>query len=160
MKFKIFGIIFIFLFFTIGGSYIIFTYPYSSGTRSGKLVKLSKKGIIYPTYEGILDLGSGDKLTWEFSIHDRKLGEKLALQSGQNVQLNYDELFFKVLFETKYNVTSFKLNENAKVDGTSLHFCRLVNVMRRSLKVVEEIRSNIDKYDPELLDIVRGCQNR
>ena len=127
--------------------------------RSGKLVKLSKKGILYPTYEGILDLGSGDKLTWEFSVHDKKLGEELTKHSGSMVKLEYDELFFKVLFETKYNVISYELVQ-PKGLATSIdkRFCRLVNVMRRSLPVVNTIRENIMKFDKDLLNEVRKCQ--
>ena len=158
MKIKLFSILFLISIILLGGSYLIFTYPYSSGARSGKLVKLSKKGIIYPTYEGILDLGSGDKLTWEFSIHDKKIGEQLSKHSGKNIKLNYDELFFKVLFETKYNVTSFEVIEKKEYLRKDPRFCRLVNVMRRSLPVVNEIRENINKYDPTLLDEVRDCQ--
>ena len=142
-----------------GGTYLVFTYPYSSGTRSGKLVKLSKKGILYPTYEGILDLGSGDKLTWEFSIHDKKLGAELTKHSGKNVKLEYDELFYKVLFETKYNVTSYEVNNLTNSPSEDLRFCRLVQVMRRSLEVVNVIRDNLIKYDSELLNEVRKCQN-
>ena len=158
MKIKLFAILFIILATTIGGSYLIFTYPYSSGTRSGKLVKLSKKGILYPTYEGILDLGSGDKLTWEFSIHDKKIGEELSKHSGKNVKLNYDELFFKILFETKYNVTAYEVERAKETLKKDPRFCRLVQVMRRSLTVVNEIRENILRYDAELLQEVRDCQ--
>ncbi len=158
MKIKLFAILFLILATAIGGSYLIFTYPYSSGTRSGKLVKLSKKGILYPTYEGILDLGSGDKLTWEFSIHDKKIGEELAKHSGKNVKLNYDELFFKILFETKYNVTAYEVERAKEILREDLRFCRLVQVMRRSLSVVNEIRENILKYDAQLLPEVRDCQ--
>ena len=159
MKIKLFVILFLVLATLMGGSYLIFTYPYSSGARSGKLVKLSKKGILYPTYEGILDLGSGDKLTWEFSIHDKKIGEQLTQHSGKNVKLNYDELFFKVLFDTKYNVTSFKVEKFGDGLQDDPRFCRLVNIMRRSLNVVNEIRDNLIKHDPELLGEVRGCQD-
>ena len=159
MKIKLIGI-FIIISLILGGStYLIFTYPYSSGMRSGKLVKLSKKGILYPTYEGILDLGSGDKLTWEFSVHDKKLGEELTKHSGSMVKLEYNELFYKVLFETKYNVTSYEIIQpNGLASTTDKRFCRLVNVMRRSFPVVTTIRENILKFDKELLDEVRKCQ--
>ena len=159
MKIKIFAVIFILSVVTIASSYLIFTYPYSSGTRSGKLVKLSKKGVFYPTYEGILDLGSGDKLTWEFSIHDKKVGKALSGHSGKNVKLNYDELFFKILFETKYNVKSFNVENSQNGVAENLAFCRLVNIMRRSLNVVNEIRESILRYDPKLIKDVRKCQN-
>ena len=159
MKFKLIGT-FIALTIILGAlSYLIFTYPYSSGTRSGRLVKLSKKGVLYPTYEGILDLGSGDKLTWEFSIHDKKIGNELLKYSGKKVKLDYDELFFRIFFDTKYNITKFKvIPEMVDQIEKDQRFCRLVNVMRRSLNVVNEIRSQIIKSDPSLLQEVRECQ--
>ena len=159
MKIKLFTILFLIIVLLVGSSYLIFTYPYSSGTRSGKLVKLSKKGIHYPTYEGILDLGSGDKLTWEFSIHDKKVGDALSKHSGKNIKLTYDELFFKILFETKYNVTEFEVQDLNPITKIDLRFCRLVNVMRRSLEVVNDIRENLIKFDPQLLEEVRKCQS-
>lgn len=159
MKIKLIGSLVAILLILIGAAYLIFTYPYSSGTRSGRLVKLSKKGIIYPTYEGILDLGSGDKLTWEFSVHDKKIGEKLISHSGKKVKLEYDELFYRLIFGTKYNVRAFSvIPEVGQTYEEDKRFCRLVQVMRRSLTVVNEIRENINKYDPTLLTEVRDCQ--
>ena len=159
MKLKLITIFLILLVLTGAAGYVIVTYPYSSGARTGRLVKLSKKGIILPTYEGILDLGSGDKLTWEFSIHDKKLGEELTKLSGQKVRLDYDELFFKLIFDTKYNVVKYAVVQEAQAFVEDKRFCRLVNVMRHSQNVVEEIRNKINEIDPELLIEVRSCQN-
>ena len=94
MKLKISLFIILSLIALASISYGLVSIPYSQGVRSGTLVKLSKKGILYSTYEGTLDLGSGDQLTWNFSIHDKKVGEQLVSLSGKKVKLNYDELFF------------------------------------------------------------------
>jgi len=64
-------------------TYLLTQYTLSRGVRAGKLVKLSETGILIKTYEGTLDLGSGDELTWQFSIHDSDLGEELAKQTAK-----------------------------------------------------------------------------
>ena len=97
MKIKIIFIFSIALIILGTISYGLLNYPYSEGVRSGKLVKISKKGVVYPTYEGTLDLGSGDQLTWNFSVHSRDVGDKLVKQSGKQVKLQYDELFLNFL---------------------------------------------------------------
>ena len=157
MKFKI-----ALIFLSIGAllliaAYGILNYSYSTGVRSGKLVKISKKGFIYPTYEGTLDLGSGDKLTWQFSVHDDQLGEELSKYSGKEVKLSYQEIFFRLVYETKYNITSYKLlTKNA--EDSDQRFCRLVNILRRSPKLVSVSKKFILKHDPELLTLIRSCQ--
>ena len=80
------------------GTFGVLTHSYSNGVRTGKLVKLSKRGMLLKTYEGTLDLGSGDKLTWDFSIHDDKLGAELLKHTGQIVQLEYREILFKLFY--------------------------------------------------------------
>ena len=115
--------------------------PYSQGVRSGTLVKLSRKGVLYSTYEGTLDLGSGDQFTWNFSIHDKKVGEQLASLSGKKVKLNYDELFFKLFYETKYNVKDFNIVSQTQDDPS---ICELVNVLRKFPKIVEVVGEELE----------------
>ena len=140
MKTKITIFILIIILGVLGISYGLVSIPYSEGVRSGRLVKLSKKGILYSTYEGTLDLGSGDQLTWNFSIHDKKIGEQLVKLSGQKVKLSYDELFFKLFYETKYNVLNFKLVNEGQADGS---FCELVTVVRSFPEIVKVLRLNL-----------------
>ena len=137
-------------------SWAVLSYNYSNGVRAGRLVKLSKKGMLIKTYEGTLDLGSGDLLTWDFSVHDNKVGDALVKHSGKEVRLHYDELLWKVFYGTKYNVTKFGVKE----DGGGLDLlCRMVNVLRLNKEVVDKSRSLIMESDPELLNFVRKCQN-
>jgi len=140
----------------LGISYGLVTIPYSEGVRSGRLVKLSKKGILYSTYEGTLDLGSGDQLTWNFSIHNKKIGEKLVKLSGQKVKLNYDELFFKLFYETKYNVINFELVNDQPTDNS---LCELVNVVRKFPAMVEALKNELEENNISLLSKIRSCQN-
>lgn len=85
---------------------------YSSGSRAGVVMKLSRKGLLFKTWEGQLNLGAmaQDKGVWEFSI-DRGEDEVLkqlndAMVQGYRVQLHYQEKFFQFDWrgDTKYFV--------------------------------------------------------
>lgn len=155
MKGKIIGA-FLFIFILIGAiGFAVTQYSFSRGVRSGKLVKVSKKGVLLKTYEGTLDLGSGDGLTWEFSVHDDVIGEQLVSQTGRFVRLEYRELLYKVFYGTKYDVETWAL-EGQSVDTDYL--CRLVNIMRRNATIVNHLRPIIKQEDNELLKAMRKCQ--
>lgn len=138
-----------------GTTWGLLSYNYSKGFRSGTLVKITKKGAFYKTYEGTLDLGSGDHLTWDFSIHDDQLGMQLEKQAGRLVKVEYKELLYKVFYDTKYVVESWSIVREAG----SENFCRLVNIMRKSRIVVDKVKSLMSDYDAALLEEVRKCQN-
>ena len=95
-------LIFIFLFFYYGN--------YSTGTRGGVVMKISKKGFIFKTYEGQLDVGAINE-PWSFSVDrgEEEVIQKLdsAQQSGERVQLHYAEKFTKFFWrgDTKYFIT-------------------------------------------------------
>jgi hypothetical protein len=93
--------------------YLIFAnWTFSEGSRSGSLVKMSKKGILFKTYEGQVNLGgfksdddsgiSGN--IWDFSVKEDHVFRKLEGLEGKKVKLMYREQF-RVLFwegDTKY----------------------------------------------------------
>jgi len=105
---KRFFIKFLIIILLLGAAAYAFNYyvPYSEGFRTGKLIKLSRKGIIFKTWEGELSLGIGHDQRWAFSIEpkDKELREKLIEYQGKNVRVNYIERFWKIpwLGETKY----------------------------------------------------------
>lgn len=80
-------------------------YEYSEGTRSGTVQKFSKKGFIWKTWEGELNLGyarsqtSGDHGTslvpaiWDFSAVDDDVAKRLleAETSGDRVTISYKQ---------------------------------------------------------------------
>lgn len=102
------------------GSYIIFG-SYSEGSSAGRLIKLTKKGYVFKTYEGELDMGGistirerrneegGITSIWDFSVDkdDQRLIEQLERLGGRNVRLRYEERFFRLFWEgeTRYFVT-------------------------------------------------------
>lgn len=98
-------------------SYIYYTASYSEGFRAGAMVKISKKGYIFKTVEGELNLGNyfNDKgnpgtSIWSFSVDAskdtviRKLEE--AVSSGKRVKLHYVEMYTQYSWrgDTKYFV--------------------------------------------------------
>lgn len=85
----------------VGGLYILWcNWTYSDGTRAGDLIKISKKGYVFKTYEGQLKLGGIDLQnadeglsdTWSFSVTDEKIYEQLEKLQGQKVVLRYQQV--------------------------------------------------------------------
>ena len=106
-------------------SYFILT-PYSEGARAGTLVKLSKKGYLFKTWEGELSqtmfvgdqsAASSTSKLWEFSVSgsNEALIKKLnnALLSGHRIELNYEEKYivFSWQGDTKYFITSAEVSK-------------------------------------------------
>jgi len=74
---------------------------YGEGDRIGFVVKISNKGLIWKTWEGMMQTGgispdSGGSVSanmWEFSVSDEKVVKQLseAMQAGHRVQVHYRE---------------------------------------------------------------------
>lgn len=99
--------------------FIMWDMPISTGKRVGNLTKLSKKGKIFKTWEGTIDEGSGDKLTSYFSVRDGAVAEELYGYEGRKVVVYYEEYLANWPWDTKYNVTSWKPNEEDKIAATT-----------------------------------------
>ncbi|MCR9064213.1 MAG: hypothetical protein NXI00_09620 [Cytophagales bacterium] len=113
MKFRI--SLFIILLILIAAFWYISTGYFSSGERAGTLSKLSERGYIFKTYEGVLNEGgySGETGTlqpryWDFSAKEDSVVTKLrsALNTGERVTIKYQEKFVKFPWngDTKYFV--------------------------------------------------------
>lgn len=111
MKLRIFLILFILAIFGI--LWYVSTGYFSSGERAGTISKLSERGYIFKTNEGVLNEGgySGETGTltpryWDFSAKEDSVVVKLkkALATGERVSLVYEEKFLKFPWngETKY----------------------------------------------------------
>lgn len=97
------------------GSYFIFG-NYSEGYRTGTVMKLSKKGAIFKTWEGQLNVGGlqdgGDDgmstTVWDFSVREENVISDIeaAVDNGKRVKLRYHEKFYKldIFGDTKYFV--------------------------------------------------------
>jgi hypothetical protein len=111
MKFKI--NLFIILGLLVGVVYYLTAGYYSKGERAGTISKLSERGYVFKTYEGMLNEGgySGETGTltpryFEFSCKVDTVVTKLqkALKTGERVTLHYSEKFFQFPWngDTKY----------------------------------------------------------
>lgn len=124
---KIFKIIFISA-MVIGIITFCFLYwgSYSTGVRSGVVVKVSKKGFLFKTYEGQLNLETFGAIkgsnvinqSFDFSIdndNDEIFNqlEQVAL-SGEHINLHYIERYVKFPWrgDTKYFVTQVERSKH------------------------------------------------
>lgn len=105
---------FVFLVLIAMAVYFVSGLTYSEGNRAGLLIKFSKKGYLFKTYEGELNLGGlqptpqtiGANLIWSFSVKDPKVAEKLMNYEGKYVSLHYREVIKSFFWQgdTKYFV--------------------------------------------------------
>lgn len=116
MKKIIISILAILFFATLGLVYFL-NASFSDGFRAGTMVKISKKGYLYKTIEGELNLGNyytekGSPSTsiWNFSVDSDadSVMEKLenAVLTGKRVKLHYEERYLQLSWrgDTKYFV--------------------------------------------------------
>ena len=103
------GIIFLF--------YVLFIYfvTFSEGYRAGELVKISKRGLVFKTWEGKLSQGVSEEQQFDFSVEkgDKEIIEKLKEFQGEKVKVTYIERFgtFAWMGDTKYYVKEVELVE-------------------------------------------------
>ncbi len=99
LKKLIFGLLFLGV-LSFGFYMLYANWTYSEGTRAGNLIKISKKGYVFKTYEGQLKLGGIDLQnqndglsdTWNFSVTDETVIAKLEKMQGQKVVLRYKQI--------------------------------------------------------------------
>lgn len=80
--------------------YFRFYFVFGEGVRSGELNYVVYKGVIWKTYEGKL-IQTGIKAqttgvqsnTFEFSVADKEIAERLMMESGKVMDLHYKEYF-------------------------------------------------------------------
>lgn len=95
-------------------SYFTFLYnaTYSEGVRSGELIKVSNKGVVFKTWEGEISQGISGAQIFSFSVLDSEAEVITQLQEmeGQYVQVNYVEKYrtFPWWGDTRYFITSVK----------------------------------------------------
>jgi hypothetical protein len=105
----------VFVFLVIGFAVMIANYTYSEGFRAGTIVKVTKKGFVFKTTEGELNVGGiqarDASSIWHFSVagstHDEVVKQlEAAALSNQRVKLYYEEKLFKFVprGDTKYIV--------------------------------------------------------
>lgn len=104
-------------------AWVLFLYyaSYSEGTRAGMVIKLSKRGVVFKTWEGQLNLQTFGALTpngnalnevFNFSVETGEDSLYRVLEesslSGERVNLHYVERYARLPWrgETKYFITA------------------------------------------------------
>lgn len=95
--------------------YFYRTYTLSEGTRTGMLFKISRKGKIFKTYEGQIQLAGATMMSkqsiWEFSVTNPKTYNDLQNLEGKNVRLHYKEVVDAFPWQGETNYLVFDVNE-------------------------------------------------
>ncbi len=124
MKLRIFLIALLIL--VLGIAYYLTAGYYSKGERAGTISKISERGYLFKTFEGVLNEGgySGETGTltpryWDFSCKLDSVTPKLqkALKTGERVTLKYHEKFFRFPWngDTEYFVVDVEFLEEPQV---------------------------------------------
>ncbi|MFD2522319.1 hypothetical protein [Emticicia soli] len=124
MKLRIFLIVLLLV--VLGIFYYLTAGYYSSGERAGTISKISERGYVFKTLEGVLNEGgySGETGTltpryWDFSCKLDSVKPKLqqALKTGERVTLKYQEKFFRFPWngETKYFIVDVEFLDEPQI---------------------------------------------
>jgi len=109
MKKILFKILAVIILIVIAWFAFIYYIPYSEGTRSGELIKISNRGVVFKTWEGEISQGISGAQIFSFSVldKDKKVIEDLKKFQGNYVKVNYIERFDSFFFwgDTKYFIT-------------------------------------------------------
>ena len=89
----------ILLLFAIWFSVVYFA-SFSKGTRSGELIKFSRKGIILKTWEGEISQGISGAQIFSFSVEGKNedVIQKLQEYQGNYVKVTYKERFGTIVW--------------------------------------------------------------
>ena len=88
----------------------ICSWTYSEGTRSGRLIKISKKGVVFKTYEGELNLGGlkmdaqDDALEgniWAFSVINKEVLNEINKYDGERIKVEYKQRYKSMPWQAK-----------------------------------------------------------
>jgi hypothetical protein len=114
---RFFTYLLVFVLLVLGVLYLLTGWSFSDGERAGTVSKFSRRGYIFKTYEGVLNVGgfSGEtgSLTpqfFDFSVKDDAVAKRIteAVKTGQRVTLHYEEKILRLPWngDTKYYITS------------------------------------------------------
>jgi hypothetical protein len=104
--------------------YILFFYPYSEGYRDGYVIKFSKKGYVFKTWEGELRinvLSLNDAKPWTFSVVNKSVADKLnTIDQRVYVKLKYKQYIMRAFFrgDTKYFIQEVQILNNQGMPNT------------------------------------------
>jgi hypothetical protein len=96
-------------------------YTYSEGSRTGNLMKISRKGMVFKTYEGQLNAGGmpiGPSLStagtiWDFSAKNRSEYQQMQDMEGTYVKLYYKQKIKAMPWQGKTDYIVYKAEKIA-----------------------------------------------
>ena len=102
-----------------GGIYLFWcNMTYSEGSRTGYLMKVSKKGYVIKTLEGEMNMGGFQEdnttlvgNTWYFSIPNEKIYNELIQKQGKKLMLHYREKNRAMPWQGDTNYFVYKVEE-------------------------------------------------
>ena len=106
--------------------YFTFIYfvPYSEGQRSGELIKISKKGVVFKTWEGEMSQGISGAQIFTFSIGSKnsEVVKKMEELQGKYVTLKYIERYraFAWWGDTRYFVTAVEEEDSPYIKNKTI----------------------------------------
>jgi hypothetical protein len=117
---RFFTYLLVFVLLVLGVLYLLTGWSFSDGERAGTVSKFSRRGYVFKTYEGVLNVGgfSGEtgSLTpqfFDFSVKDDAVAKKIteAVKTGQRVTLHYEEKILRLPWngDTKYYITDVEV---------------------------------------------------
>lgn len=111
---RILWIVFAVFFLFCVGYFAYSQLSYSDGFRSGQLVKISRRGVVFKTHEGTLNISPNGMMTaWEFSVKNGAISTQLQGMEGKMIRVHYLQRY-QVFFwqgETEYIVDAVQLVE-------------------------------------------------
>lgn len=98
--------------------YFVCGFTYSEGTRSGVLTKISKRGYIFKTNEGELNVGGlnqGDGTImplsiFKFSVENDSIYRLLELEQGKKIVLHYKEVYKSFFWQAETDYFVYKVS--------------------------------------------------
>jgi hypothetical protein len=101
----------------ISGYFTVMYYAtFSEGYRSGELIKISNKGMVFKTWEGELSQGIAGAQIFKFSVMDseEKVIQQMKDLQGEYVKVTYVERYrtFPWWGDTKYYVTEVEKEDS------------------------------------------------
>ncbi|GEC77843.1 hypothetical protein [Flavobacterium aquatile] len=101
--------------FTAYFSFVYFA-TYSEGNRSGELIKFSKKGYVFKTWEGELSQGISGAQIFKFSVMDN---EEEVIQQMKDLQGEYVKVTYVERYRTFpwWGETNYYIQEVVKEDS-------------------------------------------
>jgi len=102
--------------------YFAFMYyvPYAEGVRSGELIKFSKKGVTFKTWEGEMSQGISGAQIFQFTVpaKEKEVISTMENLQGRYVKLTYIERYRTFVWwgDTRYFVTAVEEEQSPFVN--------------------------------------------